>query len=111
MIPGFVMSKFFRPGIHNLNAMKLCVTKIVKIYEHEQTMLALQISKCHSQTSSKQIKFSECLLPFKLQLFIILLHIEICKAMHECEGMNWIQMAKDMFQWYDLKNTVKKKVV
>lgn len=39
-----------------------------------------------------------------------LLHIEICKAMHECGGMNWIQLAKDMFHIY-LKNTVMKKVV
>jgi len=37
MIPGFVMSKFFRPEIHDRIAMKLYVTQIVKIYEHEQT--------------------------------------------------------------------------
>jgi len=66
------MSKFFRLEIHNRIAKKLCVTQIVKIYKHEQTILALQISKCHSQTSSKQIEFAGCLLPFKLQLFIIL---------------------------------------
>lgn len=71
---GFVMYKFLRPEIHNCIAMKLHVMQIVKIYEHEQTILALQISKCHSQTSSKQIKFSECLLPFKLQLFITPTH-------------------------------------
>lgn len=28
-----------------------------------------------------------------------LLDIEICKAMNECGGMDWIQLAKDMFQW------------
>jgi len=26
-------------------------------------------------------------------------HIEICKAMHECGGMNWTQLANDKFQW------------
>lgn len=66
------MSKLFRPEIHNCNVMKLCVTQVLKIPKHEQTILALQKSKRHLQTSSKQIKFAECWLSFKLQLFNIL---------------------------------------
>jgi hypothetical protein len=31
-------------------------------------------------------------------VFLRLLHTEIFKAMHECGDMNWIQLAKDMFQ-------------